>query len=142
LEVFGASGISALGINYERMLGKNALVRGNIRIGRNIPLPIKYLNSYSNLNTYPLIFNLSIGKKTVNLEIGMGWVLIYRKRDYNINYGAFTGVIGLRYQKVHGGLFGRIGFTPTIGYYGGGPGDLYVSLYGISIGYTFPNKKI
>lgn len=127
-ELFGAGGMP-LGytLNYDRLLHSNGIFRTSVRVGAN-PYPL------AGFFTFPIMVNLLIGKKAC-FELGVGGDLVVdNSNDQKYTGGAFTSVIGFRYQDFNRGLFFRAGLTPTVG---GTNGGFFVSLVGVSLGYSF-----
>jgi len=130
VELFGPVGEEGfITCNYDRLLTQSKGLRTSLRIGGNIP---RKKSAY--FNAFPIMFNFYIGKEPF-VELGIGGVAIYENLDYKVCYGAITSYFGFRYQKPKGGLFARVGFTPTYGLING-----YVwfgSIAAASLGYSF-----
>ena len=66
------------------------------------------------------------------LELGIGYVFITGNNSLdNLSNGAFTTLIGYRYQPIDGGFVFRIGFTPLRG------AKKMEPWVGLSLGYAF-----
>lgn len=130
VELFGPVGEEGfITCNYDRLLTQSKGLRTSLRIGGNIP---RKKSAY--FNAFPIMFNFYIGKEPF-VELGIGGVAIYENLDYKVCYGAITSYFGFRYQKPKGGLFARVGFTPTYGLING-----YIwfgSIAAASLGYCF-----
>lgn len=130
VELFGSAGDRApFTVNYDRLLTQSRGLRTSLRIGGNIPW-----KKFSYFNAFPIMFNFYIGREPF-IELGIGGVAIYEYLNYRICYGAITSYFGFRYQKPKGGLFARIGFTPTYGLINGHV--WFGSIAGACVGYGF-----
>lgn len=143
--------LSLFSINYDRIIFDGEADKISIRIGSNIPLKY-YSNNINPLNTSnhisTIMVNLLFGSRNVYIECGVGADLIFFNSDYQTSYGAFTSVLGLRYQNTKRGIMAKGGLTPTFfngnlpligqGPYGYTDRPLYFApLLGGSIGYSF-----
>jgi len=130
IEIGGISGGDApINFNYDRIFYVEDWFKTSLRIGGSIPL-----RSTAYFNSFPVMLNLIFGRKS-SFEFGFGGVLLFESLDYNTPWGAVTVGLGYRYQRPNGGFFGRVGITPTIGYFGQ---YLWIGgLAGLSVGYSF-----
>lgn len=120
-----------LSLNYDRIFFVRKSVRGSIRLGATIP----YLAQTRQV--FPLLLNVLFGRKKFFLELGIGGALIYEGYNFRTAYGAYTSVIGLRYQNPELGIMMRLGITPTIANKRLDPFFYVGAWLGASVGYSF-----
>lgn len=107
-------------LNYDRLLTLKSNFKISGRVG------IMYFNSFSknkiNLTGVPIEFSFLRGKGNNFFEVGLGVAGVYFSRN-NYHQGQLmdtdktlsvisTFRIGYRHQKIEGGMFYKIGFTP------------------------------
>ena len=128
-------------INYERTLFRGRVIKFTGRLGYSI-VPER-------MELVPFGFNLLLGNEKDNFEIGFGQVCKISDRvgkpGSKISFPATALTFGYRIQKVKGGVFFRIAFTPLIANISE---DVDISIVfnkwqpwvGVSLGYSFKKK--
>ena len=131
LEIAGSGGLGS--INYEKLFYKKNITEFTWRAGLSFA-PIDKNNGTAIV--FPLTVNSIIGKHAHKLEFGLGQgITITTKAQF---FALTTAILGYRYQPETKKWFFRITYTPLISYLV----DFQVQQWGgISIGYTFNNKK-
>jgi hypothetical protein len=127
-------------LNYDRVLTNAKAHNISIRVGGN------YSFQY-NEKTIAVLLNYIYGRKNHHLELGCGyinvsnikyWVVVKRPKNYGAE-NIITSSIQYRYQRPSGGLFAKVGLTPTIRYENDDYALLVLAFFrvGTSFGLTF-----
>lgn len=144
---YNFAGLGINSVNVDIILLCNRSYMASVRTGINY---FSFPKIYS--AGVPLEFNFMIGRGAWMFEMGLGINYLYCYQNYskalgtfkdNVSFGAVTGRVGVRYEKING-LFFRAGYNPqctVLGFEDLEPISQHRVLHmaSVGIGYTFNN---
>ncbi len=125
VEVFGQGYFPTA--NYERLLIISTPHNVALRVGVGV-----WIGLGGSGFVFPLSASYLLGSNH-KVEVGAGIVFVSGNSEDELAAGAFSALIGYRYQPIDGGFIFRIGFTPLVDT----DFDFILPWGGLSLGYAF-----